>query len=55
MPNVQDAEGEIYCAELGTIDGLTYVAVPDGVTLPENSPGDATLLLWIWDILYQLL
>ena len=24
MPDVQAAEGEIYCTELGTIDGLTY-------------------------------
>ena len=26
------------CTELCTIDGTTYVAVPDGVTLPEQPP-----------------
>lgn len=35
-PDAQGDEGDIYCAELGTIDGLTYVSVPDGVTLPEQ-------------------
>lgn len=30
------AEGEIYCTELATIDGITYVSVPDGVALPEQ-------------------
>jgi len=25
------------CTELCTLDGITYVAVPDGVTLPEQS------------------
>lgn len=44
MPNVQDAEGEIYCTELGTIDGLTYVSVPDGVTLPAQLPQVAATL-----------
>ena len=38
MPDAQGDDGEIYCAELGTIDGLTYVSVPDGVTLPEQLP-----------------
>jgi len=44
MPDVQDAEGEIYCTELGTIDGLTYVSVPDGVTLPAQLPQVAATL-----------
>lgn len=44
MPDAQGAEGEIYCAELGTIDGLTYVSVPDGVTLPEQLPQVAATL-----------
>ena len=44
MPDAQDAEGEIYCTELGTIDGLTYVSVPDGVTLPEQLPQVAATL-----------
>lgn len=38
VPDAQGDDGEIYCAELGTIDGLTYVSVPDGVTLPEQLP-----------------
>ena len=44
MPDAQDAEGESYCTELGTIDGLTYVSVPDGVTLPEQLPQVAATL-----------
>lgn len=44
MPDVQAAEGEIYCTELGTIDGLTYVSVPDGVTLPAQLPQVAATL-----------
>ncbi len=44
MPDAQGAEGEIYCAELGTIDGLTYVSVPDGVALPEQLPQVAATL-----------
>ena len=44
MPDAQGDEGEIFCAELGTLDGLTYVAVPDGVTLPEQLPPVAATL-----------
>ncbi len=44
MPDAQGEEGEIYCAELGTIDGLTYVSVPGGVTLPEQLPQVAATL-----------
>lgn len=44
MPDAQGDEGEIFCAELGTLDGLTYVAVPDGVTLPEQLPQVAATL-----------
>ena len=44
MPDAQGDEGEIFCAELGTIDGLTYVSVPDGVTLPEQLPPVAATL-----------
>lgn len=37
-PDTQlDAAGEErYCTELCTLDGVTYVAVPDGITLPEQ-------------------
>lgn len=44
MPDAQGDEGNIYCTELGTIDGLTYVSVPDGVTLPEQLPQVAATL-----------
>lgn len=44
MPDAQGTEGEIYCTELGTIDGLTYVSVPDGVTMPEQLPQVAATL-----------
>jgi hypothetical protein len=44
MPDAQGDEGNIYCAELGTIDGLTYVSVPDGVTLPAQLPQVAATL-----------
>lgn len=43
-PDAQGDEGEIYCAELGTLDGLTYVSVPAGVTLPEQLPQVAATL-----------
>ena len=37
-PDTQiDAAGEErYCTELCTLDGVTYVAVPDGITLPSQ-------------------
>lgn len=44
MPDAQGTEGDIFCAELGTIDGLTYVSVPPGVTLPEQLPQVAATL-----------
>ena len=44
MPDAQGAGDESYCAELGTIDGLTYVSVPPGVTLPEQLPQVAATL-----------
>ena len=43
-PDAQGDEGEISCAELGTLDGLTYVSVPDGVALPEQLPQVAATL-----------
>lgn len=44
VPDAQGDEGEIFCAELGTLDGLTYVSVPAGVTLPEQLPQVAATL-----------
>ena len=43
-PDAQGNEDEIFCTELGTLDGLTYVSVPDGVTLPEQLPQVAATL-----------
>ena len=43
-PDAQGGGGEIFCTELATIDGLTYVAVPAGVTLPEQPPQVAATL-----------
>lgn len=38
LPDSQGADDSTYCTELCTLDGVTYVAVPDGVTLPEQHP-----------------
>ena len=38
LPDPAGDEGEIYCTELATLDGVTYVSVPDGATLPEQPP-----------------
>ena len=41
LPESQGADDELHCTELCTLDGVTYVAVPDGVTLPEQ-PAEIT-------------
>lgn len=38
LPDSQGANDELHCTELCTLDGVTYVAVPDGVTLPSQPP-----------------
>jgi hypothetical protein len=38
LPDSTGAEDEVHCTELCTIDGVTYVAVPDALTLPEQPP-----------------
>lgn len=38
LPDSQGANDELHCAELCTLDGVTYVAVPAGVTLPSQPP-----------------
>ena len=43
-PDAQGGGGEIFCTELATIGGLTYVSVPAGVTLPEQLPQVAATL-----------
>ena len=43
-PDAQGDEADIFCTELGTLDGLTYVSVPDGVVLPEQLPQVAATL-----------
>ena len=36
LPDSQGLDDALYCTELCTLDGITYVAVPDGVTLPPQ-------------------
>lgn len=38
FPDSSGSNDELHCAELCTIDGDTYVAVPDELTLPEQPP-----------------
>lgn len=36
MPDSAGVNGEQQCTELCTLDGLTYVSIPDGVALPSQ-------------------
>ncbi len=37
LPDSQGIDDQVHCTELVTLpDGFTYVAVPDGVTLPQQ-------------------
>ena len=38
LPDNQGADDSLRCTELCTLDGITYVAVPDGLTLPVQPP-----------------
>jgi hypothetical protein len=38
LPDAMGADDSVYCTELCTLDGVTYVSVPDGVTLPDQPP-----------------
>lgn len=38
LPNNQGIDDALRCTELCTIDGVTYVAVPDALTLPAQPP-----------------
>jgi len=38
LPDSQGHDDSLYCTELCTLDGQTYVAVPGGITLPEQPP-----------------
>ncbi len=38
LPDSAGANDELHCTELCTIDGITYLSVPDGVTLPDQPP-----------------
>lgn len=38
LPDNQGADDSLHCTELCTVDDTTYVAVPDGVTLPMQPP-----------------
>lgn len=36
LPDSVVSNDELHCTELCTIDGITYLSVPDGVTLPDQ-------------------
>lgn len=38
MPDNAGLDDEYRCTELCTLDGVTYVAVPDALTLPDQPP-----------------
>ena len=38
LPDSAGENDELHCTELCTIDGITYLSVPDGVTLPDQPP-----------------
>lgn len=38
LPDNQGVDDALRCTELCTLEGTTYVAVPDGVALPEQPP-----------------
>lgn len=38
LPSQHDIDSTQHCAELCTLGGVTYVAVPDGVVLPDQPP-----------------
>lgn len=38
LPEGQGADSDVRCTELCTLDGITYVAVPDCLTLPPQPP-----------------
>lgn len=42
LPDSTGRDDELHCTELCTLDGITYVAVPDGVTLPDQ-PHEITI------------
>lgn len=43
LPDSQGANDELHCTELCTLEGVTYVAVPAGVTLPDQ-PAEITVV-----------
>lgn len=38
FPDSMGVDDALHCTELCTLDGVTYVAIPAGVTLPEQPP-----------------
>lgn len=36
LPDSAGANDDLHCTELCTLDGITYLSVPDGLTLPEQ-------------------
>jgi hypothetical protein len=39
LPDSTGVDDSLHCIELCTLDGITYLAVPDGVTLPPQPIG----------------
>lgn len=42
LPDSTGVDDALHCTELCTLDGITYLAVPDGVTMPPQ-PSEVTL------------
>lgn len=42
LPDSTGVDDALHCTELATLDGITYLAVPDGVTMPPQ-PAEVTL------------
>lgn len=39
LPDSAGPDDEVHCTELCTIEGITYLAVPDAIALPEQPAG----------------
>lgn len=38
FPDSLGENDELHCTEIATVNGITYVAVPDGIVLPDQPP-----------------
>ena len=53
LPDNQGLDDALRCTELCTLDGTTYVAVPDGVTLPDQPPELTITTVVLSDVLRE--